>query len=1197
MAGERTFRFRITAEGLSDLERSLKELGPAGEAAFERLAKASPQLQTALGRANEELDKTRNKLKQLGDNGAKAVLDQASAAAHGFASGLGPVGSALAALGPVGLAAAAALGVVGGAIVAGTAALEKEEQGFRRLNAVLAATGNAAGITAGEVRGLADEIQNSTMASGEAVVEAATRLAAFGGTGAAAFGDVLKRAQDMAAVFGGDVRTNSEQLAQALAKIDQGEVSSLRRSFGFLGAAALDAVEGLAKAGQTAQAQERFMAALQERVGGAGAAERGNSLTGAVKGLGDAWDDFLKALGQTDGAMHKAVDATRRGVRNMADAMAQEQTLGDGPLGDYRRLQRDLRLAEAGNDGQDTATRAKRIAAIRRELAAMETEPAFISQRRAEQSNAYDVALGAGVGGASADAERQRADREAREKATKVIIEGLQREIDLGRMAADERERATAADKARGELLKANPKATADEVAQVERLARERIAIGQAEKQRTEDRKRIVDALEREAALEREIWAAGEKLVEADNKREAALADYLTGLENEARLSGLSTKEREVQKALLEAQAKLQRELTEDEAKRLRQAVEGKQANEEAKKQAEASAREIERITGRSTDRIVDFAADAFDRMFDRQKGGWRELWDFAVSSARKALAQMAAEALVRPIVQPIVGSVVGSVMGGGASAGGGGGVGLGGGIGGAIQSVLSGGANLVPQAVGIGDWIGGGLSLAGNPLASMGYGVGSVLGFGSAGAQAALTGGLAAYDIGAIGGSALASGAALSPLAATGIGAAILVAGLVASQMFGPKKSVGPNANAIMGYTPDNQWVVSAAGADNGGDVNAIRAEGQRAADALNKLADSGVRFNRDWVGNYHIDTGLGGGARSAEEFVLRMANSGGLSGDGALGQILGKGGFKSAEDLQDAIGFGALYDALTTVQEPANAVADAMAELEKQLAEASEKAVRFGLDVAKLEQGFRDQFDADIQRQIDAIRNPLQAALDAFDLTAEARVETARKLGADLVKVEELNALERLRILQSGGASLNDWLQGQLLGPSSQLSGGARLSEAQSQFAAAVEAARNGTGGIGRVTELADVLTGLSRDLYGGSAQGAALTQMTRDQVASLGRALGLPGFATGGIVDGPTFAMLGEGAYRREAVVPLPDGRRIPVDLRGANDRETARILLAQGDELRALRADVAALREAVGTGVRDLKLVANAAMGRR
>ena len=45
-----------------------------------------------------------------------------------------------------------------------------------------------------------------------------------------------------------------------------------------------------------------------------------------------------------------------------------------------------------------------------------------------------------------------------------------------------------------------------------------------------------------------------------------------------------------------------------------------------------------------------------------------------------------------------------------------------------------------------------------------------------------------------------------------------------------------------------------------------------------------------------------------------------------------------------------------------------------------------------------------------------------------------------------------------------------------------------------------------------------------------------------------LGIPGFATGGLVTSPTLALVGEG-INNEAIVPLPNGRSIPVDLKGA------------------------------------------------
>jgi tape measure domain-containing protein len=49
------------------------------------------------------------------------------------------------------------------------------------------------------------------------------------------------------------------------------------------------------------------------------------------------------------------------------------------------------------------------------------------------------------------------------------------------------------------------------------------------------------------------------------------------------------------------------------------------------------------------------------------------------------------------------------------------------------------------------------------------------------------------------------------------------------------------------------------------------------------------------------------------------------------------------------------------------------------------------------------------------------------------------------------------------------------------------------------------------------------------------------------TLGPNFGFRQFAQGGVVTGPTLGLVGEGRFN-EAVVPLPDGRRIPVDLGG-------------------------------------------------
>jgi hypothetical protein len=50
----------------------------------------------------------------------------------------------------------------------------------------------------------------------------------------------------------------------------------------------------------------------------------------------------------------------------------------------------------------------------------------------------------------------------------------------------------------------------------------------------------------------------------------------------------------------------------------------------------------------------------------------------------------------------------------------------------------------------------------------------------------------------------------------------------------------------------------------------------------------------------------------------------------------------------------------------------------------------------------------------------------------------------------------------------------------------------------------------------------------------------------------------FAKGGIITGPTLSLMGEGRYN-EAVVPLPDGRSIPVELGGGASNVQSSIVI--------------------------------------
>src|SRR5512134_681059 len=263
--------------------------------------------------------KVKAELRDVGESGQKALkrvedaarpasvalkmLDGAAGEVQGTLEGmtgrLGAVGGALGALGPVGLAAGAALAVVTAGMVAGLREAAEAERSYRRLEAVLKATGHASGLTGQQIVDFADDIERSTLATSEAVQEAAAVLATFRSVSGETFTRTLALAQDMATVFGQDLSSAAMQLGKALQDPEQG-LNALRRVGISFSASQRELIQTLMDTGQTAEAQRVILAELERQVGGAGAAEAGG-LTGATNRLSDAWGNFLEQLGQTSG--------------------------------------------------------------------------------------------------------------------------------------------------------------------------------------------------------------------------------------------------------------------------------------------------------------------------------------------------------------------------------------------------------------------------------------------------------------------------------------------------------------------------------------------------------------------------------------------------------------------------------------------------------------------------------------------------------------------------------------------------------------------------------------------------------------------------------------------------------------------------------------------------------------------------------
>lgn len=279
MASERNLAIRLTVLDGGKVKAELREIGETGEKSLKRIELAGKPTSKAL-------------------LAISAAANDVKGSALNMTGQLGPLGSALSAIGPYGLAAGVALSAVALGLLRGIEAAAQAEQSFMRLEAVLRATGNSSGLTANEIAGTAEEIEKATLATAEQVQDAATVLATFRTVAGDTFTRALTLAQDMSATFGGDLKSNVAALGKALEDPING-LGGLQKSYRLLTESQRDTIQTLVETGRQAEAQRIILDALEKKIGGSGRAET-SGLAGATNRLSDAWGNLLKGIAQTE---------------------------------------------------------------------------------------------------------------------------------------------------------------------------------------------------------------------------------------------------------------------------------------------------------------------------------------------------------------------------------------------------------------------------------------------------------------------------------------------------------------------------------------------------------------------------------------------------------------------------------------------------------------------------------------------------------------------------------------------------------------------------------------------------------------------------------------------------------------------------------------------------------------------------------
>lgn len=267
------------------------------------------QYNTAVLRA----DKNTGKFQKTAKNTSKsndALAGSFRSAAQGVAVFDGPMGGVASRISSVGsLVSGTSLAVVGfGAAVAATALImatavsagENMERQLYKQEAVLNATGYAAGFNAEQLDKMARNSAYATLASVKDMREAQNVMLTFKSVQGDVYKEAVTLTQDLAVVMGGTAASNAKMLGKALQDPVTG-LSAMSKAGVTFSTAQKDMVKDMVAAGNVAEAQRFILAELQGQVGGVGAGEAGG-LSGSLDTLGQRFETLFEKIDQSSGA-------------------------------------------------------------------------------------------------------------------------------------------------------------------------------------------------------------------------------------------------------------------------------------------------------------------------------------------------------------------------------------------------------------------------------------------------------------------------------------------------------------------------------------------------------------------------------------------------------------------------------------------------------------------------------------------------------------------------------------------------------------------------------------------------------------------------------------------------------------------------------------------------------------------------------
>ncbi len=175
------------------------------------------------------------------------------------------------------------------------ASASESEQVLAQLNAALASTEGAIGITADELQRMGLEMRKTSMLSTEQITEMQVALLTYTDIAKEEFPRALQVAIDQQQRLGISITQSAELVGKALQDPSKAMVALGRQGFK-LEESQKTLLKQMEDTGRTAEAQAIIMDMLAESYGGSAAAARYNTFEGIWKGIGDTFDDFKSKI-------------------------------------------------------------------------------------------------------------------------------------------------------------------------------------------------------------------------------------------------------------------------------------------------------------------------------------------------------------------------------------------------------------------------------------------------------------------------------------------------------------------------------------------------------------------------------------------------------------------------------------------------------------------------------------------------------------------------------------------------------------------------------------------------------------------------------------------------------------------------------------------------------------------------------------